>query len=75
MNGLEEIEEAIDRLPLEDIRRIAQWLRDREKKRQDECLGTAYREMALDTEREREALEWSEGVIGDIAKGRPDAPR
>ena len=36
MNGLEEIEEAIDRLPLEDIRRIAQWLRDRQKKRQDE---------------------------------------
>ncbi len=72
---MKEIEEAIDRLPLEDIRRIAQWLRDREKTRQGECLGTAYREMALDTERERDALEWSEGVIGDIATDRPDVPR
>ena len=46
-----------------------------ERTRQDEYLGTAYREMALDTERERDALEWSEGLIGDIATGRPDAPR
>jgi hypothetical protein len=52
-------------LPPEDIRRIAQWLRDRENRRQDERLDTAYSEMALDTERERDALEWSEGVIGD----------
>jgi hypothetical protein len=62
-------------LPPEDIRRIAQWLRDREKQRQDEYLGTAYREVALDTERERDAPEWSEGIIGDLATGRPDAPR
>jgi hypothetical protein len=74
VNGLGEIEDAIDRLPPEDIRRIAQGLRDRKKKRQDECLGTAYREMALDTERERDALEWSEGVI-DAAADRPNAPR
>jgi len=67
MNGLEEIEEAIDRLPREDVRRIAQWLRDRENRRQDESLDSAYREMAQDTEREREALEWSEGVVGDVA--------
>jgi hypothetical protein len=46
-------------LPWEDIRRIAQWLRDREKRRRDECLGMAYRDMALDTGRERDALEWS----------------
>jgi hypothetical protein len=57
VNELEEIEEAIDRLPLEDIRRSAQWLRDREKKRQDECQGTAYREMALD--RSVNATRWN----------------
>ena len=30
-------------------------------------LENAYLEMALDEEREREALEWSEGTIGDVA--------
>lgn len=29
-------------------------------------LEEAYRAMAADSEREREALEWSEGLIGDI---------
>jgi predicted CopG family antitoxin len=29
-------------------------------------LEAAYREMAQDEEREREALEWSEGLIGDV---------
>lgn len=29
-------------------------------------LELAYREMALDKEREREANDWSEGIIGDI---------
>jgi predicted CopG family antitoxin len=33
--------------------------------RQD--LDAAYREMAADEEGEREALEWSEALIGDIA--------
>ena len=33
---------------------------------QDE-LEEAYREMAADEEREREALEINEGVIGDVA--------
>jgi len=28
-------------------------------------MEAAYREMAADAVREREALEWSEGVIGD----------
>ena len=28
-------------------------------------MEAAYREMAADEAREREALEWSEGVIGD----------
>lgn len=30
-------------------------------------LEAAYREMALDEERETEALEWSESTIGDVA--------
>ena len=71
MNGVEEIKEAIDRLPPEDFRRIAQWFRDRENER----LGIAYREMSLDAERERDALEWSEGLIGDVAVDLPNAPR
>jgi len=34
-------------------------------------LEAAYREMAADERREAEALEWSEGLVGDIE----DAPR
>lgn len=30
-------------------------------------LEEAYRVMAMDEEREREALEWSEGTVGDVA--------
>jgi predicted CopG family antitoxin len=30
-------------------------------------MEDAYREMAADDARERDAMEWSEGVIGDIA--------
>jgi hypothetical protein len=33
-----------------------------------EDLNTAYQAMAADTEREREALEWSNGLIGDVAE-------
>jgi len=29
-------------------------------------LDDAYREMALDESREGEALEWAEGMIGDV---------
>ena len=38
-------------------------------------IEAAYREMACDEEREREAHEWSEGVIGDVAGDPPDAAR
>jgi len=38
-------------------------------------IEAAYREMAADEEREREALAWSEGVIGDVARDEPDAAR
>ncbi|MBF0526547.1 MAG: addiction module antitoxin [Deltaproteobacteria bacterium] len=34
---------------------------------QSDALLAGYREMAADEEAEREALEWSEAVIGDIA--------
>ncbi|MGI4787764.1 MAG: hypothetical protein ACRYFS_02825 [Janthinobacterium lividum] len=30
-------------------------------------LNSAYREMALDEQREAEALEWAEGTINDVA--------
>ncbi len=36
-----------------------------------EELDEAYRQMAADEEREREANAWSEGLIGDVA----DEPR
>lgn len=32
----------------------------------DETLDQAYAAMAADRDREREALEWSEALIGDI---------
>jgi hypothetical protein len=31
-----------------------------------EDLASAYQAMAADTEREREALEWSNGLIGSV---------
>lgn len=30
-------------------------------------LDVAYREMAADSVREREALEWANGVVGDVS--------
>jgi predicted CopG family antitoxin len=35
----------------------------------------AYRQMAQDVDREREAHAWSEGVIADVAGVEPDVPR
>ena len=32
-----------------------------------EDLASAYRAMAADNEREAEAMEWIEGVIGDVS--------
>jgi len=37
-------------------------------------LAAAYREMAMDESREAEALEWSEGLIGDVAGTACRAP-
>jgi predicted CopG family antitoxin len=38
-------------------------------------LEAAYLDMALDSEREREATEWSEGLVYDSSAGAPDAAR
>jgi predicted CopG family antitoxin len=38
-------------------------------------VEAAYRDMAHDDAREREALEWSEGVIADLSAVEPHAPR
>jgi hypothetical protein len=49
-------------------RKISQFLEDlaRPHVLQDD-LASAYQTMAADTEREREALEWSNALIGDVA--------
>ena len=49
-------------------RKISQFLEDlaRPHVTQDD-LASAYQEMAADTEREREALAWSNALIGDAA--------
>ena len=39
-----------------------------------EDMETAYQDMAADEDREREALAWSEGLIGD-AMDEPQATR
>jgi len=36
----------------------------------DPDLNTAYEEMTLEEEREREALEWAEATIRDVAEER-----
>ena len=55
-------------------RRISQFL---EKLARPHVLSqnfeAAYQDLAADQEREREALAWSEGVIGDV--NNPDAAR
>ena len=38
-------------------------------------LEAAYRDMRADQEREREALAWSEGLIGDVPGSGHDAAR
>jgi predicted CopG family antitoxin len=35
-------------------------------KKSDQALESAYQQMAADTTREAEALEWAEAMIGDI---------
>jgi predicted CopG family antitoxin len=40
-----------------------------------EDMEAAYSEMARDEQREREANEWAEGVIGDVAEDPPNVAR
>jgi hypothetical protein len=40
-----------------------------------EDMEAAYSEMARDEQREREANEWTEGVIGDVAEDPPNVAR
>lgn len=39
------------------------------------CLESAYREMFLDSEREREAAEWIDGLVHGSLAGERDAAR
>jgi predicted CopG family antitoxin len=49
-------------------RKISQFLEDLARPHvMQEDLASAYQAMAADTEREREALEWSNALIGDVA--------
>jgi len=41
----------------------------------ESCLESAYGEMLLDSEREREAAEWIDGLVGDSVAGDRDAAR
>ncbi len=49
-------------------RKISQFIEDLARPHViDADLQLAYREMGADEEREREAVEWVEGVVGDVA--------
>ena len=53
-------------------RRISKFLNDLARPHViEDDLDGAYRALAMDEEREREALEWSEAMISDVA----DEPR
>ena len=41
----------------------------------ESCLEASYRDMILDEDRECEADEWTEGLVGDSLPGAPDVPR
>lgn len=53
-------------------RKISQFIEDLARPHViDDDLQLAYKEMGADEDREREAGEWIEGVVGDVA----DEPR
>jgi hypothetical protein len=41
----------------------------------EQDIEAAYRQMAADRDREREALEWAESTTGDAIGNQPDASR
>ena len=53
-------------------RKISQFLEELARPHvMNDDMEMAYREMAADQAREKDAVEWCEGLIGDVA----DAPR
>jgi predicted CopG family antitoxin len=53
-------------------RKISQFIEDLARPHViDEDLELAYKEMGADEERERQAVEWIEGVVGDVAADEP----
>lgn len=53
-------------------RNISQFLEDLARPHVlQEDLASAYQAMAMDTQREQEALEWSNALIGDVADATP----
>jgi predicted CopG family antitoxin len=53
-------------------RKISQFIEDLTRPHViDADLELAYKEMAADEERERQAVEWVEGVVGDVAADEP----
>jgi hypothetical protein len=53
-------------------RRISRFLSDLARPHvTGQSLAAGYAAMAADLDREREAAEWSEGLIGDAAPGPP----
>jgi hypothetical protein len=60
----------------EDRRRISQFIEELARPHVlSEDIDAAYRDMATDEAREREALAWSGEGIGDVFGNEPDAPR
>lgn len=65
---LKVIHRLINRLPI--IQRAERLMRHRIS---DWSLESEYRDMARDKEREAEALEWAEAMIGDIVDPKADS--
>ena len=63
MKGIEEIENAIDRLSPEEFRRIAQWFREREQKQWDEQLDDDSGSGRLDFLFEEAEKDSAEGLL------------
>jgi hypothetical protein len=63
MKGIEEIENAIDRLSPEEFRRIAQWFREREQKQWDEQLDDDSASGRIDFLFEEAEKDSSKGLL------------
>ncbi len=63
MDKVEEIETAIDSLPPEDFRRIAQWFRERDERHWDEQLDNDSASGKLDFLFEEAEAESAQGLL------------